>query len=333
MAFELPQDDDIFASPQPSAATAQVATTPAAAATILVVASQEAAKDGSYQSLVTQLSTQSPTEKLEMQMVDRIADGATTLQQAQYNTIALLLPESLISSDLVALLYPALAPGAALQVRGPAAKSDKLAGELRLVGLAPAEPQDGLLVSIKPKVTSVKLSFKKRPASSVEESPNAAPTSDPSASTSSAPAQALPLRTSRAARASLWALTSSAPGSGASTPTIDESTLLTDADLERPTLVKRPDCDVKRTRKACKNCSCGLRELLLQEEDDLAAAGFGKSQQAAAPSGVKGIGAAVTSSCGNCYLGDAFRCGSCPFLGMPAFEPGQKVTVSGFDDI
>ncbi|KAF0395544.1 anamorsin [Gigaspora margarita] len=85
----------------------------------------------------------------------------------------------------------------------------------------------------------------------------------------------------------------------------NEDELLDDDDLIKPdksTLV-RPDCETSGKRKACKNCSCGLSEEL--EKEKLATQ---QTQQ-------------IKSSCGNCYLGDAFRCSTCPYLGMPSFAP------------
>lgn len=80
-------------------------------------------------------------------------------------------------------------------------------------------------------------------------------------------------------------------------------------------------CNPKKVKKACKNCTCGLRELELMDESDLPA-----NLKAAGSESVKTLGqgklgvsgngtGTVTSSCGSCYLGDAFRCSGCPYLG------------------
>ena len=61
--------------------------------------------------------------------------------------------------------------------------------------------------------------------------------------------------------------------------------------------------------KPCANCSCGLKEI------------YEASQEKAT------VVQPVESSCGKCYLGDAFRCAGCPFRGKPAFEPGDKLTL------
>eukprot|EP01086_Lenisia_limosa_P016194 TRINITY_DN5833_c0_g1_i1.p1 TRINITY_DN5833_c0_g1~~TRINITY_DN5833_c0_g1_i1.p1 ORF type:complete len:276 (-),score=62.12 TRINITY_DN5833_c0_g1_i1:73-900(-) len=77
---------------------------------------------------------------------------------------------------------------------------------------------------------------------------------------------------------------------------IDDDLLLDDAD-RKPVSAEKIDCS--KSKSACANCSCGRKE----RED----AGI---KDAAPPAG----------GCGSCGLGDAFRCGSCPFRGQPAFS-------------
>ena len=97
---------------------------------------------------------------------------------------------------------------------------------------------------------------------------------------------------------------------------INTDELLDESDLKKPDLSKY-DCgtsDAKTgKRKACKNCSCGLA----QELESETANEIKEKQKTSA-----------ASACGSCYLGDAFRCASCPYLGMPAFKPGEKVQLT-----
>jgi hypothetical protein len=69
------------------------------------------------------------------------------------------------------------------------------------------------------------------------------------------------------------------------------------------------DCMTKA--KACDNCSCGRKEV---EDGKVSIEDLEKGN--------------VKSECGKCYLGDAFRCASCPFAGKPAFEPGDKIKLN-----
>lgn len=95
---------------------------------------------------------------------------------------------------------------------------------------------------------------------------------------------------------------------------IDEDSLLTEDDLKRPELPKADDCEVgKSGRKACKNCTCGRAEMESSGKLSL------KTEELSNPQ----------SACGSCGLGDAFRCSTCPYKGMPPFKPGEKITLSG----
>ncbi|KAL7067918.1 hypothetical protein ACR3K2_18270 [Cryptosporidium serpentis] len=69
--------------------------------------------------------------------------------------------------------------------------------------------------------------------------------------------------------------------------------------------------------RACSNCTCGRSKL--EEEVGIEEARKIYLEKAE-------IGTA-RSSCGNCYKGDAFRCSGCPYRGMPAFKPGEKVQL------
>jgi hypothetical protein len=94
---------------------------------------------------------------------------------------------------------------------------------------------------------------------------------------------------------------------------IDEDKLL-EGEAGYTKLAKEENCDTKP--KACKNCSCGRKEL----EAKQGATDIKELEKKLENNEIK-------SSCGNCYLGDAFRCSGCPYKGQPAFKPGDKIKL------
>nr|A1CQP0.2 RecName: Full=Fe-S cluster assembly protein dre2; AltName: Full=Anamorsin homolog [Aspergillus clavatus NRRL 1] len=118
---------------------------------------------------------------------------------------------------------------------------------------------------------------------------------------------------------------------------IDEEDLLDGSELAAP-IIQPPECRPKagRRRRACKDCTCGLAQKL-EEEDamrrhaadkQLGAMKLSHGDLAEVDFTVQG----KVGSCGNCSLGDAFRCEGCPFIGLPAFQPGEEIRLLN-DDI
>lgn len=108
--------------------------------------------------------------------------------------------------------------------------------------------------------------------------------------------------------AAVWTLASNDMGDDG-IELMDSDDLLDANDLKKPDPASlRATCGTggDKKKKACKNCSCGLAE-----------------EQAGKPKPEN-----ATSACGSCFLGDAFRCSSCPYLGLPAFKPGEKVAIT-----
>ncbi|CAK9297957.1 unnamed protein product [Gordionus sp. m RMFG-2023] len=101
---------------------------------------------------------------------------------------------------------------------------------------------------------------------------------------------------------------------------IDPDDLLNPDDLIKPLELPPKDCNpdtlqTAKKKRACKNCTCGLAEEIIKEKNAQTGKIEIKSQS-------------NSSSCGSCYLGDAFRCSTCPYAGLPPFKPGEKIVIS-----
>ena len=105
---------------------------------------------------------------------------------------------------------------------------------------------------------------------------------------------------SKAERKAAWSLDDQGGEDDEEVELVDTDTLIDEQDLVKPDTASLRVCGTTGKRKACKDCSCGLA-------DEMA-------------DGKEPTKKTVNSSCGSCYLGDAFRCASYPYLGMPTLE-------------
>lgn len=244
------------------------------------------------------------TEECHHQVLDRVENGAVGLQTEHYREVYIAADDEALdlSSELLDKVYSSLVPGGIIsgtKLTQPSSLAAIMAGFVELNGMW-TRPQRSITT-----VTPISL---KRP---------------------NKPSNTLP----KFKKADSLVLKLDLGDDG--DDIIDENELLDDP---LPSAIKIPakcqPADGKRRRKACKDCSCGLRELELQEEetqrakqdsvltlsaDDMAEVDFT-------------VPGKTTGSCGSCALGDAFRCDGCPYLGLPPFKPGQVVSLGSFGD-
>ena len=124
-----------------------------------------------------------------------------------------------------------------------------------------------------------------------------------------------------------------------------------------------PECLPKpgKRRRACKDCTCGLAQKLQAEDTQRLAkantdlASLHQTKNPLPPSSSSSSSATPipklsttdlndadleldftvegkVGSCGNCALGDAFRCEGCPDVGLPAFKIGESVRLGVGDE-
>ncbi|KAF9008764.1 cytokine-induced anti-apoptosis inhibitor 1, Fe-S biogenesis-domain-containing protein [Cyathus striatus] len=290
----------------------------------LAIGSLSTAQDGKYQSLVSALEA---TRSVEKQLLDRIVDEATTLQASSYASIHVTLTDAEYQSltpklpAFLAQLFSGLSPLGTLHLLNLSSAIQILPSELTLTGfhVLSTMNDEGTIIAQKPAhAPAVSLSLKS------QSTPAAVP---------------LRKRADPAKKKALWTLNSPAASH------IDAEALLTPEDKARPIPTCEPvNATAPRRKKACKNCTCGLAELEEEERNNskvvlIDGSQTGEATEISQADRERLINAAkaapkATSSCGSCFLGDAFRCASCPYLGLPAFKPGEKVEIDfGMDDI
>ncbi|KAF3907268.1 Anamorsin [Dactylellina cionopaga] len=301
-----------------------------------------------------------PRSSTDVQMLDRIALGLVNLQAETYATVILLSNPSTtvapfnIDTTVLQRITASMAPGSKWIAENSESLKQVNRLQVVLAGLVVDDNSEGSLSFLKPdygKTAAVPLRLGKRKdkASGDTVALNRKTEVDVSLPNTSTAVAAAPIqgksKTTKEYKIGFVDLGDDLDADYGEEDDdddelIDENTLLDDSDLAMP--VQQPaECRPKpgKRRRACKDCTCGLKEKIEAED---------RAKRSAADAALKVVTAVKlekddlaeidftvegkASSCGNCYLGDAFRCDGCPYIGLPAFKPGEQVRLPLGDD-
>ncbi|CAK7234727.1 electron carrier [Sporothrix curviconia] len=255
----------------------------------------------------------------DLQMLDRLAAGFVPLTANTYDVVLVLTDADgaqrdealglLSTRQVFGALVPAMKNGARLQFQDGARLDGAGAREAILAGLV---DKDGVFEKVEEEEVVVPLRLKKK----VVPKPAVAMVSPPATTPAKRSAVVLDLGEYSDGE-----------------ELVDEDSLLTAEERSRPPQ-QPPACNIdgQKRRKPCKDCTCGLAERLEEEDRDRRSKAdanlsnvfkFNSNDLNELDFTVQG----KTGSCNSCSLGDAFRCSTCPYIGLPAFKPGEEVKI------
>ncbi|KAE8356795.1 Fe-S cluster assembly protein dre2 [Aspergillus coremiiformis] len=248
----------------------------------------------------------------DLQMLDRLSAGFVALPPRTYDLVLVLTDAQsdeairLLTRDVYTALVPAMKDGARVQLQ-EGSLGGKEALEAILAGLV--EKDGGFEKPVQAAAVPLRLGRKKKDKTNG-------------------------VQNGVAANGAQNGVGMYNPGENHDEELIDEDALLSEEDFKRP-LPRPQNCQpetAKKRRRPCKDCTCGLASQL--EEEDRA-----REAKAAQDLNILKLNTddlndeldftvqGKTSSCNSCSLGDAFRCSSCPYIGLPPFKPGEEVKI------
>ncbi|DAA73643.1 TPA_exp: Fe-S cluster assembly protein DRE2 [Trichophyton benhamiae CBS 112371] len=266
----------------------------------------------------------------DLQMLDRLAAGLVSLPESTYNLVLLLTGidgtnaegERLVGRDTLQQISRALQSGGVMKYQdgSPAAINEPTRTEAILCGFTVNDKGELMKPAFEEQSVSLSFSFNKsrKPKKDTNSNKNEQ--------------QPAVLQNNIVMLDNNTNNVFNTPDGDDDEELIDEDELIDADELERP-IIQPPECRPKagKRRRACKDCTCGLAQKLQAEDklqranadEKLSALKLNSGEIAEVDFTVQG----KTGSCGNCSLGDAFRCDGCPYIGLPPFKPGEEVKL------